>query len=174
MCFYFAFQSTFQIPKYMTTENHKTLKKIRLTIIGFMLILALSGISAIPVRTEINFLLGIIPREWMTVRQWLQQIAEQLSTCGEPLLYGFDWLAFAHIVLAINFIGVLKDPVRNIWIIEFAMISCLLIIPFTFIMAPVRGIPFWWQLIDCSFGVFGLIPLYLVRTWIQQLEKNNS
>ena len=69
---------------------------------------------------------------------------------------GFDWLAFAHVVIAILFIGVLRDPVRNIWVVEFGMIACILILPFAFVMGHERGIPLWWQLIDCSFGVFGM------------------
>ncbi len=35
---------------------------------------------------------------------------------------------------------------------------------------PVRGIPFWWSLIDMSFGVFGVLPLYVVRRKIKRLE----
>jgi hypothetical protein len=27
----------------------------------------------------------------------------------------------------------------------------------------IREIPFFWQLIDMSFGVFGIIPLWLAR-----------
>lgn len=34
----------------------------------------------------------------------------------------------------------------------------------------VRGIPFWWSVIDMSFGLFGVIPLYAVRRRIKQLE----
>jgi hypothetical protein len=40
------------------------------------------------------------------------------------------------------------------------MIACVAIIPLAFICGPIRQIPFYWRLIDCSFGVFGIIPLY--------------
>jgi hypothetical protein len=40
------------------------------------------------------------------------------------LFYGYDWLAFAHFVLAILFIGPLRDPVKNKWVIEFGIIAC--------------------------------------------------
>ena len=33
------------------------------------------------------------------------------------LLYAHDWLAFAHVMLAILFAGAIRDPVRNIRII---------------------------------------------------------
>ena len=87
------------------------------------------------------------------------------------LAYGYDWLAFAHFVLAILFIGPLKDPVRNKWVIEFGMIACLLIIPFAFIAGHLRGIPLGWRLIDCAFGVVGLTPLGICLLKINVLEK---
>jgi hypothetical protein len=39
------------------------------------------------------------------------------------IAYGTDWLAFAHIVIAVAFWGPLKNPVRNVWVIEFGMIA---------------------------------------------------
>jgi hypothetical protein len=35
----------------------------------------------------------------------------------------------------------------------------------------IRGIPVWWRLIDCSFSVFGIIPLWLCRRWVNELES---
>ena len=49
---------------------------------------------------------------------------------------------------------------------EFGMIACLLVIPLALICGPLRGIPFYWQLLDCSFGVIGLIPLAAARRLI--------
>jgi hypothetical protein len=37
------------------------------------------------------------------------------------LAYGYDWLAFAHLVIAVAFIGPLRDPVRNKWVMEFRL-----------------------------------------------------
>jgi hypothetical protein len=85
------------------------------------------------------------------------------------LLYGYDWLAFAHFVLAILFIGPYRDPVKNIWVIEFGMIACVLIIPLAMIAGPARGIPLGWRLIDCSFGVFGFIPLWICYTQTKKI-----
>ena len=79
------------------------------------------------------------------------------------LFYGTDWLAFGHLVIAIVFLGPLRDPVRNIWVIEWGMIACVLVIPTAMLCGPIRGIPFWWRLIDCSFGIFGILPLALAR-----------
>ena len=86
------------------------------------------------------------------------------------LFYGYDWLAFAHFVLAILFIGPLRDPVKNKWVIEFGVIACILIIPFAIVAGHFRGMPFWWRLIDCSFGIIGLIPLASCLKNIKRLE----
>jgi len=47
----------------------------------------------------------------------------------------------------------------------------VLVIPFAFVFGGLRGIPFWWRLIDCSFGLFGFIPLWLCRKYARGLEQ---
>ena len=89
------------------------------------------------------------------------------------LAYGYDWLAFAHLVIAAAFWGPWKDPVRNLWVIHFGMIACLGILPLAFICGPIRGIPFYWTLIDCAFGCFGILPLWLVRRDILRLAAHD-
>jgi hypothetical protein len=32
--------------------------------------------------------------------------------------YGTDWLAFGHFVIALAFVGALRDPVRNRWLYQ--------------------------------------------------------
>ena len=90
------------------------------------------------------------------------------------LLYGYDWLAFAHFVLAILFIGPYKDPARNIWVIEFGLIACALVIPFAFIAGYFRGIPLGWRLIDCSFGVFGFAVLWYCYSQLKKIFPSLS
>jgi len=87
------------------------------------------------------------------------------------MAYGTDWLAFAHIVIAIAFIGPLRDPVRNIWIVQWGMIACVLVIPLALIAGPNRGIPLGCQLLNVSFGAFGIIPLLIVYRLTRQLER---
>lgn len=104
---------------------------------------------------------------------WIVRVRHGLDTADTDypfLLYGTDWLAFAHLVIAVAFYGAYRDPVRNIWVVEFGMIACAGIIPLALICGPIRGIPFWWSVIDMSFGVFGVIPLYVVRRKIKRLE----
>jgi hypothetical protein len=74
-------------------------------------------------------------------------------------------------MLAILFIGPLRDPVKNSWVIEFGMIACLLIIPLAFIAGYIRHIPIFWRIIDCSFGVFGIIPLMICYKNIKLLKS---
>jgi hypothetical protein len=47
--------------------------------------------------------------------------------------------------LLIFFIGPLKDPIKNIWVIELGMIACFLVIPWAFIFGAFRGIPLFWR-----------------------------
>lgn len=156
------------------------LRRIRLLLVLMMVGLVISGLTAIPLRWGIEVLVGIIgPGTWMqsfwpAMAAWLGTVYDAIlfADTRYPLLfYGTDWLAFAHVVIAIAFIGPLRDPVRNIWVIEFGMIACILIIPTALLFGPLRGIPFFWQLIDCSFGVFGLIPLWFARREIIALER---
>lgn len=105
--------------------------------------------------------------------EWIAQVRRGLDTADSDypfLLYGTDWLAFAHLVIAVAFYGPYRDPVRNIWVVEFGMIACAGIVPLALICGPVRGIPMWWSVIDMAFGVFGVLPLYVVRRKIKRLE----
>jgi len=154
-------------------------RRIRFMLVFFILALSAAGLTAIPLRWELALL-----NQWFGTNSFLSQIlpsmAEWISRVNDsvqngygqyPLLaYGTDWLAFAHIVIAVAFIGPLRDPLKNIWIIEFGMIACALIIPWALIFGVVRDIPFFWTLIDMSFGVFGMIPLWFVRADIMRLQ----
>jgi hypothetical protein len=112
---------------------------------------------------------------WPQLATWIAQVNTgiQAAAGSYPFLaYGIDWLAFAHIVIVVAFIGPLRDPVRNIWVIEWGMIACALVIPLALVCGPMRGIPFFWQLIDCSFGVLGMLPLWLCHRLIRRLEMH--
>jgi len=111
------------------------------------------------------------------IHRWLQKVLLAYKNVNEQysfLLYGYDWLAFAHFVLAILFIGPYRDPVKNIWVVEFGLIACVLVFPLAFIAGHFRQIPFGWQLLDCSFGVFGFIPLKIIHNKIKNLMNNTK
>jgi Na+/alanine symporter len=88
--------------------------------------------------------------------------------------YGTDWLAFAHIIIAVSFIGPFRDPVRNIRVIHYAMIACVFILPLAMICGEIRSIPFAWRLVDCCFGVFGIIPLIAIHKMTKALERETG
>ncbi|MFB7410892.1 hypothetical protein ACFCZ2_27305 [Streptomyces sp. NPDC056202] len=156
------------------------LTRIRVWLIVFVVCLVLSGITAFPLVTELRLLDSALDG-WAApvadllpgLAEWIDRVRGGLETADEQapyLLYGTDWLAFAHLVIAVAFYGVHRDPVRNIWVVEFGMIACVGIIPLALICGPVRGIPFWWSVIDMSFGVIGILPLLHVRRLIKRLE----
>jgi hypothetical protein len=153
--------------------RHQQTTIIRRWIIFFIISLFLSGLTAIPVETGLKFLSRCFSMDSL-IGEWLDTVYLGVANTNRDypfIAYGYDWLAFAHFVLAILFIGPLRDPVRNKWIIEFGMIACLLIIPFALIAGHFRGIPTWWRLIDCAFGIIGLIPLGICLRKINHLES---
>jgi hypothetical protein len=144
--------------------------RVRIWLIVFMAGLVISGVTAFPLQTEVHWLSTLFPGRFV----WIERVNEGLSATNAHypfLAYGTDWLAFAHLVLAVAFIGPYMDPVRNKWVIDFGLIACAAVIPLALIAGQVRGIPFGWRLIDCSFGVFGSVPLWRCRKCIKALER---
>jgi hypothetical protein len=154
----------------------RQLQAIRRLLLMFIIILFLSGLTAIPVVPELEFLLKIFSSP-TPMHYWLEKVLLAYKNVNNEtpfLLYGYDWLAFAHFILAILFIGPFRDPVKNIWVIEFGLIACVLIFPLAFIAGPFRGIPIGWRLIDCSFGVFGCIPLWICYSKTKRLATEKT
>lgn len=150
----------------------KEIKIIRWLLGFFIVSLFLSGLTAIPIDAELSFLLRFFSLE-SNMHLWLSKVlvAYRETNAAHPfLLYGYDWLAFAHFILAILFIGPYRNPVKNIWVIQFGLIACVLIFPLAFIAGAFRGIPLGWRLIDCSFGVIGAIPLCICYRKTQLLN----
>ncbi len=161
--------------KIQKNKQEQVITKIRLWIILFMVFLVLSGVTAFPIETELSWLTKHASLFPETIQNWLFKIYESVKITNQnypQLSYGSDWLAFAHIVIATVFIGPIINPVKNIWVIQFGMISCLMVFPLAFIAGPIRQIPFYWQMIDCSFGLLGIIPLFITYKLIKQLEQN--
>jgi hypothetical protein len=166
-----------------TEHDARRLRSIRLLLVLFIVGLVLSGLTAFPLLSELRLLTSwfgkntVIGSYFPGLAYWLSLVREGLEVADQKypfLAYGTDWLAFAHLTIAIAFWGPLKDPVKNIWVVEFGMIACLMVIPLALICGFIRGIPFFWQLIDCSFGIFGIIPLFIARRWTLSLIHQNS
>ena len=129
----------------------------------FIVVLFLSGLTAIPIDAELSLLVQRLSNDSL-LYSWLQKVRlayQQVNRLHPFLLYGYDWLAFAHFVLAILFIGPYRHPARNIWVIEFGLIACVLVVPFALIAGHFRSIPLGWRFIDGSFGVIGFILLWI-------------
>ena len=151
-------------------------RRIRCLTGFFILGLVLSGATAIPLPPEVNWLTNLFPTAdgSSAIAPWLNRVHDaliQTQTQHGFLFYGTDWLAFGHFAIAIVFIGAWRDPVRNRWLFDFGLIACVLVVPYALIFGGMRGIPIWWRLVDCSFGVFGGIPLWLCRHWAIELEE---
>jgi hypothetical protein len=156
------------------------LHRIRFWLAVFIGGLVMSGVTAFPLQSELGWLVSqmkdgaLQPIAQSTgLLSWIERVYEGVfvTNAHYPFLaYGTDWLAFAHLVIAIVFIGPYLDPVRNKWVVTFGLIACAAVVPLALIAGHVRGIPFGWRLIDCSFGVFGSLPLLRCRWLILKLE----
>lgn len=126
-----------------------------------------------PAETELAWLTGWISDD-TSIGFWLHKVYAELTETNRRapfLAYGYDWLAFAHFMFALLFIGVYRDPVRNKWILEFGMIACWCVVPFALIAGHFRGIPMGWRFIDSMFGMIGLIPLTICYREVLAIEK---
>ncbi len=159
-----------------------TIVWIRIWLGIFVAALLVSGVTAFPLETELrlgsDFLHASPLTQWMPdLVAWVDRVRDGLIATNDAypfLAYGTDWLAFAHLVIAVLFIGPFREPVRNIWVIQWGMIACIGIIPLALIAGALRGIPFGWTVIDMSFGVIGIIPLIIVLRLVRRLEREQG
>jgi hypothetical protein len=157
------------------------LRRIKLLTWVFILGLVIGGATAIPLKTELELSVKLLGVEGKTstevssgLAHWILRVREGLQETDTKypfMAYGTDWLAFGHFMIAVAFVGALRHPVRNVWLFTFGMIACALIVPYAFIFGGVRGIPIYWRLIDCSFGVFGIIPVWYCRRCVAEIEQ---
>lgn len=160
----------------------ESLRRIRFWLAAFIVGLVVSGLTAFPLATELRWLAGWVHADgvrplaqWSGLLQWIEQVSAALSVTDARypfLAYGTDWLAFAHLTIAVAFIGPFVDPLQNKWVITFGLIACAGVVPLALIAGQVRGIPMGWRLIDCSFGVIGSVPLLVCRRCISVIERN--
>jgi len=149
----------------------KKITQIRLVLGAFIVLLLLSGITAFPLKTEIDFLVKHLYWFSPSLQSWILFLKEEIYNTPDVMLYGTDWLAFAHIIISLFFIPVLINPVKYQANLMVGMIACLAVFPLAFICGPIRGIPFFHQLIDCGFGVGGIILLGYILIKVKRLEK---
>ena len=163
------------------TSEVKLRRKIKAVIIITIVGLLLNGISAVPLQTELKILLSNPDALPAFVRDWWMYVQKGVSETSWNytfMRYGFDWLAFAHLLIAIAFLGPLKDPIKNEWVITWGMIASALSALMALGWEQKRLIPLWWACIDASIAIIAFLILLLCNSWVQQLkrltEKNSA
>lgn len=155
--------------------DRRLFRRLRWLTAFFIFGLVVSGVTAIPLETELNWLASLLGADAQSpalLSQWIARVQAALhdtNTRYPFIAYGADWLAFGHFMIALAFVWAWREPVRNRWLYDYGLIACALVIPFAMIFGAARGIPFWWRVVDCSFGVFGAVPLWLCRRWAAEL-----
>lgn len=153
-------------------NTSKDLQLIRRWLAFFIVALLISGLTAVPLVQLTGLLAAWTAPFGGALAEWAAYAAEAVAHVADAypmLLYGTDWLAFAHVVIALAFIGPWRDPVRNRWVVEWGLWCCALVVLVAFAWAPVRDIPFFWRCVDASFGVIGAVPLFIVLRAIDRM-----
>ena len=157
--------------------NHNLLFKYRVLLAGFIVGVVLAGATAFPLTWEIAHLarwLGNAPIQVPGLTVWVAKVSAGLIETDAKfpfLAYGTDWLAFAHLMIAVAYIGPYREPARNRWVLEWGLICCAGVIPLAIICGPIRGIPWGWTLVDCAFSLVGAPVLWILWRWSKELEK---
>jgi len=161
-------------------DSQKIKRRIRVLLIVFIIGLAFGCQIVLFVTPQLawlnnNFGPGTrINQYFPNLSAWINHLYEGITETYRKypfVAYCMDWLAFAQLAFIIFFIGAIIDPIRNIWIIKSGMVICVLHILLAFGGGGLRGVPFFWQLLDSIFGILGLIVLYLAYKNIKHLEK---
>ncbi len=166
----------------MTASNATTRFRIAMTVfIGGLLV---SGITAFPLLLEMRLLtswLGLSnatsPVGHTGLGSWILTVRfglEEMYSRYPWIAYGTDWLAFGHIAIAFFFVGSLIRPAESRSTILAGIAACILVIPLALVCGSVRGIPFYWRLIDCSFGVFGIFPLLYCLSLVRHMSRDRG
>lgn len=158
--------------------------RFRAVMLFFICGLLLSGITAFPLLFELRILTSLIgagsaqsPEGYSGITFWILTVhhgLEQTYAQYPWIAYGTDWLAFGHIVIAMFFVGPLINPLSARAPIYTGILACIAVIPLAMICGPIRGIPFYWRIIDCSFGFFGVLPLIYCLRQLRVIERQAS
>ena len=153
----------------MELNNPQRLFRYRLSLGLFILGMVLSGISALPLQSELALLsrfLGISdPASYADMhglQRWIAFVYFGLrQTYSRFPYFGYatDWLAFGHFAIAGFFILPFFDAIRYRAVLHIGLAACAGVIIVALICGPIRSIPWFWTMIDCSFGIVGAIPL---------------
>jgi len=155
--------------------NQLTRAKWMLAIVSLGLFV--SGVTVWPAIAELKLAVSLLWGDAASVgglHEFVLEIIAALEAVNRDypyLMYGYDWLAFAHVCLAILFAGAIRDPVRNIWVVQCGLIMCALVPVLACVCIPLRGIPYYWFFIDAAFAPGAAIPLFIALRDIKAGRK---
>lgn len=159
-------------------EAASLLRSTRIWLALVILGLFLSGVTAFPLQHELDLVARVSAHIHLAdhapaLNAWFLRVDRALTDTNARypfLAYGTDWLAFAHLAIAVLFIGPFLDPVRNKWVVTFGLIASVGVFFLALIAGPIRGVPLFWRLIDCSFGLICGAVLLKVRSNIRRMD----
>ncbi len=122
-------------------ERTALIRRIRVCLAIVIAGLAVSGLTAFPLREELalgrQILRGLgVAAFAPEAVGWVDRVGEGLDATAAAfpfIAYGTDWLAFAHLLIAVAFIGPWRDPVRNVFVLQWGLVACAGIIPLALI-----------------------------------------
>ena len=159
------------------------LRQVRWLIAFVIFGLVVSGLTAFPLRWELEILAGLVTAEdgvsprlaaFPGITEWVLKVRDGLVATYDayPFIgYGTDWLAFGHVVIALFFVLPWRDPMRYVGVLHVGVWACVLVIPTALICGAVREIPIFWRFIDCAFGIVCLPPLVWAIRQIRKAER---
>jgi len=151
--------------------------KWMLAIVAFGLLV--SGVTVWPAQSELNLIVQVLwgeDKPTGALHRFLVNVLQGLESTNANypfMFYAHDWLAFAHVMLAILFAGAIRDPARNVWVIQCGLIMCASIPILAGVCIPIRGLPSWWFFIDFAFAPAAAIPLWIALRDVTAHEKRN-
>lgn len=161
------------------------LRRYHLVLGLFIIGLILSGLTAFPLLYELRLMAS-----WLGIHHhadyashsglsfWIGYVWHGLEVTQAQfpfVAYGTDWLSFGHLTIAVFFIaGPWRDPLPNSWVLKVGLFACAAVFPLALICGAVRGIPLYWRLVDCSFGLFGALPLLYCLHLVRQMSAGTS
>lgn len=162
-------------------NSRHPLFRFRAAMLLFIIGLVASGVTAFPLLLELRILTNLIgagaatsPEGYDGLTFWILTVRHGLEAtyAAYPwIAYGTDWLAFGHLVIAGFFVGPLIHPRTSRSAIYTGIAACVAVIPLAMICGPLRDIPFFWRLIDCSFGAIGIVPLLYCLHQLKLMES---
>lgn len=159
------------------------LRVVRVLTALFIVGLILSGLTAIPIQTQLDLAARLGGLENVTdpaqtsnaFSHWLVQVRTQITHLNRTapyILYGNDWLAFGHVGIALVFFWALRRPLKYKFLYDYGLLLCLMVIPWAAVCGALRGIPWWWRCIDSSFGLLGAVPLLVCKRLLSRIEMD--